>query len=89
LKQKGYLKKVLQKFNINDDTKSVSILLALHFKLKATMSLSTVVEHEYMTHEPYANIVGSLMYAMVCAKSDLSQADSLISRYMHDPDKGH
>ena len=37
------------------------------------------------SHVPYANIVGSLMYAMVCAKSDLSQADSLISRYMHDP----
>jgi len=29
--QKGYLKKVLQKFNNNDDTKSVSTLLAPHF----------------------------------------------------------
>jgi len=27
--QNGYLKKVLQKFNINDDTKSVSTLLLL------------------------------------------------------------
>jgi len=35
LTQKGYLKKVLQKFNINSNTKSVSILLAPHFKLKA------------------------------------------------------
>ena len=31
LTQKGYLKKVLQKFNINDDTKSVSTPLAPHF----------------------------------------------------------
>ena len=42
-----------------------------------------------MTHVSYASTVGSLMYAMVCAKSDFLQADSLISRYMHDPDKGH
>jgi len=39
LMQKGYLKKVLQKFNINVDTKSISTLLASHFKLKVTMSL--------------------------------------------------
>jgi len=50
LTQKEYLKKVLQKFNTNGDTKSVSIPLALHFKLKATMSLTTVEECEYMTH---------------------------------------
>ena len=31
LMQKGYLKKVPQKFNINDDTKSVSTSLAPHF----------------------------------------------------------
>jgi len=38
---KGYLKKVLQKFNINDDTKSVSTPLAPHFKLNVTMSPTT------------------------------------------------
>ena len=31
LTQKGYLQKVLQKFNINSDMKSVSTLLAPHF----------------------------------------------------------
>ena len=49
LTQKEYLKKVLQNFNISDDTKSVSTPLAPHFKLKATMSPITVEEHEYMT----------------------------------------
>ena len=34
LTQKGYLQKVLQKFNINGDMKSVNILLAPHFTLK-------------------------------------------------------
>ena len=35
LTQKGYLQKVLQRFNIDKNTKSVSILLAPQFKLKA------------------------------------------------------
>jgi len=44
LTQKGYLKKVLQKFNINDNTKSVIIPLAPHFKLNSTMSPIIVEE---------------------------------------------
>ena len=47
LMQNRYLKKVLQKFNINGDTKSVSTPLALYFELKATMSYTTVEEREY------------------------------------------
>ena len=29
------------------------------------------------------------MYAMVCTRTDSSQAVSMISRYMYDPDWGH
>jgi len=47
--------------------------LAPHFKLKATMSPTTVEERAYITHVPYASVIGSLIYAMVCTKSDLSQ----------------
>ena len=39
LTQKGYLQKVLQRFNIDNDMKSVSTPLAIHFKLKATILL--------------------------------------------------
>jgi len=81
LTQKGYLQKVLQRFNIDSDTKSVSTPLAPHFKLKATMSPTTVEEREYMTRVPYSIKVGRLIYVMVCTRSDLSQAVSMISRY--------
>ena len=64
--QKEYLKKVFQKFNINGDTKYVSTSLAPHFKLKTSISSTTVEEREYMTHVPYASAVGSLMYVMMC-----------------------
>jgi len=66
------LNKVLQKFNINNDIKFVRTLLAIHFKLKATMSPTSIAEREYISHVPYINIVGSLMYAMVCTRPDLS-----------------
>ena len=83
------MQKVHQRFNIDGDTKSVSIPLAPHFKLKATISLATFEERKYMTRVLYTSTVGSLMYAMMCTRPNLSQAVSMISRYMHDPDKGH
>ena len=85
LTQKRYLQKVLQRFNINGDTKSVSTPLTSHFKLKAIMSPITIEEHEYMTYVLYASAVASLMYAMVCTRPDLSQAVSMVSRYMNNP----
>ena len=42
-----------------------------------------------MFHIPYATAVGSLMYAVVCTRSDLSQAVSMVSRYTHDLGKSH
>jgi len=61
LTQNGYLQKVLQRLNIDGDTKSVSTPLAPHFMLKATMSPTTIEECEYMTRVPYASAVGSLI----------------------------
>jgi len=83
------LQKVLQRFNIKGDTKSISTPLAPHFKLKVTMSPTTAEEREYMTRVSYASIFGSLMYAMVYTKPDLSQVVSLISKCMYDPGRGH
>ena len=89
LTQKGYLKKVLQKSSINDDTKSISTLLAPHFILKPTMSPTTIEEREYMIHVSYASLVDSLMYVMVCTRPYLLQVVSMVSRYMHDPGRGY
>ena len=42
-----------------------------------------------MSRVPYANVVGSLMYTMVCTRPNISHAVGVVSRYMHDPSKGH
>ena len=87
--QKQYLKKVLQQFGMTEQTKPVSTPLASHFKLSAQLSPSTDAEREYMLQVPYSNAVGSLMYAMVCTRPDISHAVGIVSRYMHNPGKGH
>jgi len=49
------------------------------------MSHMIVEERKYMTHVPYASVVGSLMYVMLCTKPDLSQSVSIISKYSTIP----
>ncbi|KAE8730408.1 BTB/POZ domain-containing protein NPY2 [Hibiscus syriacus] len=44
---------------------------------------------EYLRKVPYPSVVGSLMYAMVCTRPDISQAVGVVSRYMHDPGNEH
>ena len=42
-----------------------------------------------MARVPYASAVSNLMYLMVCTRPDISQAVSMVSRYMHNPGKNH
>ena len=42
-----------------------------------------------MSRVPYANAVGSLMYAMVCTRPDLAYVVSTVSRFMSNPEKQH
>ena len=78
LSQEAYVKKVLARFGM-EGSKPVSMPLAPHFKLSASMSPTTEVEKAYMDKVPYASAVGSLMYAMVCMRLDLAQAVGVVS----------
>jgi hypothetical protein len=42
-----------------------------------------------MSKVPYSSVVGSLMYAMVCSRPDLSHAMSIVSIYMANPGREH
>jgi len=53
------------------------------------MSPTSVEECEYMTHVLYASAVGILIYAVVCTRPNLSQTVLMVSRYMHNLDRGH
>ena len=42
---------------------------------------------DYMSKFPYASAIGSLMYAMVCTRSDIARAVGVVSGYMKNPGK--
>ena len=72
-----------------NDCKLVSTPLAAHFKLSSDLCPDTKEDMKYMSHVPYANAIGSLMYAMICTRPDLAYVVSMVSRYMHNPGKKH
>ncbi|KAG8477766.1 hypothetical protein CXB51_027752 [Gossypium anomalum] len=88
LSQKEYIEKVLCRFNMQS-AKPVSTPLVAHFRLSSTLSPQLNDEIEYMSHVSYSSAVGSLMYAMVCSRPDLSYAVSVVIRYMANPGKEH
>ncbi|KAI3672996.1 hypothetical protein L6452_39102 [Arctium lappa] len=50
---------------------------------------STQAERDKMSGIPYASAIGSIMYAMICTRPDVSYALSMTSRYQQDPGEGH
>ena len=46
-------------------------------------------EKNYISRVPYANVVGSLMYAMVSTRPNISHEIDVINRYIENPSKDH
>ena len=88
LSQERYIEKVLQRFNM-DKAKAVSCPLANHFKLSSKQFPSTDKEKEEMKKILYASAVGSLMYAMVCTRPDITHAVGVVNRFLSNPGKEH
>eukprot|EP00253_Pinus_taeda_P020909 PITA_20909 len=84
LSQQKYVEKILEKFSMNN-VKPINIPLASHFKLSSVLSLRADEEKQYMSHVPYANAVGNLMYAMVSTRPDILHAVGVVSRIMENP----
>ena len=79
---------MLERFNISK-AKVVSSPLASHFKLNSRHSPSTDKEKEDMRRVLYALAVGSLMYAMVCTRPDITYAVGVISYFLSNPGRLH
>ena len=88
LTQKSYIEKVLERFGMKN-AKPVSTPFAAHFKLSTSLSPKSDNEKRYMARVPYSSAVGSMMYAMVCTRPDISHVVSVVSRYMACPGKSH
>ena len=88
LSQSEYVKKVFNRFNMNE-AKPVSTPLDSHFKLSEEQSAKTEEERDYMSKVPYASAIGNLKYAMVCTRPDIAHAMGVMSKFMSRLGKQH
>ena len=88
LSQKKYIECVLERFNMKN-AKLVSIHLAGHMKLSNKMCPIAREIKENISKVPYSSVVGSLMYQMVCTRTDIAHAVGVVSRFLKNPGKEH
>ena len=88
LSQSEYVKKVFNRFNMNE-AKPVSTPLDSHFKLSKEQSPKTEEERDYMSKVPFASAIGNLMYAMMCTRPNIAHAMGVMSRFMSWLGKKH
>ena len=86
LSQSVYVKKVLNRFNMNE-AKLMSTPLDSHFKLSKEQSPKIEEERDHMSKVPYASAIDSLMYVMVCTRPDIAHTVGVVSRFMSKPGK--
>ena len=88
LSQEHYIKKVLEKFHMQD-CKPIDTPIAKGEGLSLRMCPKTPDEKAQMEKVPYSSAVGSLMYAMMCTRPDISFAVGMVSRYQANPGQSH
>jgi hypothetical protein len=88
LDQEKYLEKILKKFKM-DNCKPLSTSISKCQHLSKTMCPQNETDIKEMESIPYAQAVGSLMYAIRSTRHDICHAVGLVSRYQSNPGKAH
>ena len=88
LSQSTYIDKVLKRFRMENAKKGL-LPMSHGTVLSKNQCPQTTDERADMTMIPYASAIGSIMYAMICTRPDVSYALSVSSRYQSDPGMAH
>ena len=88
LSQSAYIDKVLKRFSMQDSKRGY-LPMSHGITLSKSQFPNTKDERERMSKIPYASAIGSIMYAMLCTRPDVSYALSITSRYQSDPGESH
>ena len=88
LSQSIYITKVLKLFSIEKSKKGfLPMLHGVH--LSKDMYPKTQIGREHIDKILYSSAIGSIIYAMLCIWSDVSDTLSIMSRYHVDPSEKH
>ena len=88
LSQETYIKKILERFRMHN-SKPIDTPMEKGGTLSLDDSPRTDEEKNQMSKVPYAQAIGSLMYAMLCTRPDICYAVGIVSRYQSNPGHKH
>ena len=88
LTQSTYVDKVLRRFAMHNSKKG-HLPMRHGIKLSKNQCAKTPEELRRMNGIPYASAIGSIMYAMICTRPDVSFALSCTSRHQANPGEEH
>jgi len=88
LSQDTYIDKVLKQFSM-EQAKKGFLPMSHGIRLSKTQCPSTTDERDRLSRVPYASAIGSIMYAMISTRLDVSYALSMTSRHQSDPGESH
>ncbi|GJR25594.1 retrovirus-related pol polyprotein from transposon TNT 1-94 [Tanacetum coccineum] len=90
MKDLGSTKQILDMSIIEDKTNEARCQPSgEQFKLSKKQSPKKEASRRRMAKVPYASAIGSLMYAMMCTRSDRAHAVAVVSRFMSNPGREH
>ena len=79
---------MLERYHMQDN-KLMDTPVDKSLSLSRDMCPKTPEEKEKMSKVPYASVVGSLMYAIMCTRPDICCAVGLVSRYQSNHNQKH
>jgi len=88
LSQDTYIDKVLKRFTM-EEAKKGFLPMSHGIHLSKTQCPSTANERDRMSRVPYASAIGSIMYAMISTRPNVSYALSMTRRHQSDPNESH
>ena len=88
LSQHAYIESILARFNF-DDVKPLSMPIDPNVPLTKAQSPLTLAEITKMRNVPYREAVGSLMYASMGTRPDVTFATSTVAQFLENPGMAH
>ena len=89
LSQEEYVHKVLERFSVQSGRSVISTLFPAYLKLSKDDCPKSDEDKAAMAKVPYASACGSLMYAMVATRPDITYAMGVVGRFMSNLRKKH
>ena len=88
LSQRLYINSMLRRYGF-DDLKPVSLPMETSIQLTSAQSPSTMQEVAHMRNIPYHEAVGSLTYASLGTRPDITYAVQTVSHFSKNPGQAH